>query len=525
MSTVRNHNDQPARVAPALWRASLVGFVIVVLALVPFSLQWRPANAMEVAFVVFALLSQALLIALPMLALAALTAYVERARPRGRAFRRVMLAGFAVVATAIAAVLLADMSIHAMYGFHINGFVLNLVSRRRAASRRWKRRAATWITVAASSFPSSLPFLAAWCGCSAAILLRRAARGSLAHALDRRTRAAMLLFDKGLYGYADLTGNGRILRASGLFPFYQPVTFRSAARRHRRRTRTAVDSRPCRSAAARLSETAARRGGARGQPPNILWLAVESMRWDLLTPTTMPRLWAVRVANLRFANHFSGGNRTRMGMFSMFYSLHGPYWSHVLDERRSPVLLDVLEQLGYDIEVYTSAKFSYPEFDRTIFVAVPADRRHEYSDDPIFWQRDVYNVDAIIKSLEQRDTRAPFMRFLFLESTHAPYQFPDADAIAKPYGSVANYALMNPEQDIALMWNRYVNAAHFIDSQIGRLIDHLDASGELDNTIVVVTGDHGEEFLEHGRWGHGSAFIDEQMRVPLVMRIPGRAHA
>jgi hypothetical protein len=237
----------------------------------------------------------------------------------------------------------------------------------------------------------------------------------------------------------------------------------------------------------------------------------------------MPRLWQFASQNLRFANHFSGGNRTRMGMFSMFYSLHGPYWSHVLDERRSPVLLDVLAQLGYDIEVYTSAKFSYPEFDRTIFVTVPADRRHEYSDDPIFWRRDVYNVDAIIASLQQRDTRAPFMRFLFMESTHAPYQFPDADAIAKPYGSVANYALMNPAQDIALMWNRYVNAAHFIDSQIGRLIDHLEASGELDNTIVVVTGDHGEEFLEHGRWGHGSAFIDEQLRVPLVMRIPGQS--
>ena len=81
---------------------------------------------------------------------------------------------------------------------------------------------------------------------------------------------------------------------------------------------------------------------------------------------------------------------------------------------------------------------------------------------------------------------------------------------------------MNPTHDIALMWNRYLNAAHFVDGQIGRLIDHLDAAGALQNTVVVVTGDHGEEFLEHGRWGHGSAFIDEQMRVPLVMRIPGQ---
>ena len=45
----------------------------------------------------------------------------------------------------------------------------------------------------------------------------------------------------------------------------------------------------------------------------------------------------------------------------------------------------------------------------------------------------------------------------------------------------------------------------------------------MQNTIVVVTGDHGEELLEHGRWGHGSAFVDEQIHVPLVMRIPGQS--
>jgi hypothetical protein len=42
----------------------------------------------------------------------------------------------------------------------------------------------------------------------------------------------------------------------------------------------------------------------------------------------------------------------------------------------------------------------------------------------------------------------------------------------------------------------------------------------LENTIVIITGDHGEEFMEKGRWGHNSEFTEEQMRVPLVLRIP-----
>jgi membrane-anchored protein YejM (alkaline phosphatase superfamily) len=40
---------------------------------------------------------------------------------------------------------------------------------------------------------------------------------------------------------------------------------------------------------------------------------------------------------------------------------------------------------------------------------------------------------------------------------------------------------------------------------------------------VVITGDHGEEFMEQGRWGHNSTFVDEQVRVPLVLWVPGRA--
>jgi membrane-anchored protein YejM (alkaline phosphatase superfamily) len=459
-------------------------------------------------------------ITLPLFAFAALTGYLERTSRLRPMFALVMCGLFAFISTIVSAILLADMKIHAMYGFHINGFVLNLVSTPGGLASLEASRA-TWITVGAL-------IVAIFAVIFVCLLWahRRQRRGP---ATRRRPRwmivcalLAIVLTDKGFYGYADLTGNGQVLRASGLFPFYQPVTFRSAARR------IGIEGAPP------LIQSVTQRGhlaypkrpidvtALASSPPNVLWLAVESMRWDLLTPTTMPRLWAFAADNLHFTRHYSGGNRTRMGMFTMFYSLHGPYWSHVLDARRAPVFFDVLDRLNYDVDVFTSAKFSYPEFDRTIFVNVPPQRRHEYSEDEVFWHRDAYNVDAIVESLEQRDASRPFMRFLFFESTHAPYQFPDADAIATPYGSVANYALMDPKHDIALMWNRYVNAAHFVDSQIGRLIDYLDSAGLLANTIVVVTGDHGEEFLEHGRWGHGSAFIDEQMRVPLVMRIPGQ---
>jgi len=506
------------RVAPLLWRAAWTGFAIVLGALASFARGWLPAGWLDAAFVALAWIDQGLMVSLPLFAVAALTGLLERKRPRSRAFVRTAVGAFAFVATVTAATLFADLRIHALYGFHINGFVVNLVATPGGIASL-EASSATWWTVAAglaATFVAIVVLLGVLQRRSRARPFRRTAMRTAVIAL-----IAIVLADKALYGYADLTGDGDTLRASGLFPFYQPLTYRSLAKR--------FGVTPAPPPIASLEQRGALNYprapielAPPPAPPNVLWLAVESLRADALSPTTMPRLWAFAADNLRFTRHFSGGNRTRMGMFTMFYSLHGPYWSHVLDARRGPVFVDVLNRLGYDVDVYTSAKFSYPEFDRTIFVDVPAERRHEYSEDEVFWHRDVHNVDAIIASLEQRDTAKPFMRFLFFESTHAPYQFPDADAIATPYGDVMNYAMMDPARDIALIRNRYVNAAHFVDSQIGRLIDWLDGAGLLANTIVVVTGDHGEELLEHGHWGHGSAFVDEQVHVPLVLRIPGQ---
>jgi len=71
--------------------------------------------------------------------------------------------------------------------------------------------------------------------------------------------------------------------------------------------------------------------------------------------------------------------------------------------------------------------------------------------------------------------------------------------------------------------NRYINAAHHIDFEVGRLLDYLEQNDMLDNTIVIFNGDHGEEFMEKGHWGHGHKEIipEEQVHVPMVLWIPG----
>lgn len=67
---------------------------------------------------------------------------------------------------------------------------------------------------------------------------------------------------------------------------------------------------------------------------------------------------------------------------------------------------------------------------------------------------------------------------------------------------------------IGALLNRYTNAAHWIDYQIGRVLDEIEAQGLLENTVVIVTDDHGEEFMEKGAWGHNSGFVEEQIHAP-----------
>jgi membrane-anchored protein YejM (alkaline phosphatase superfamily) len=262
---------------------------------------------------------------------------------------------------------------------------------------------------------------------------------------------------------------------------------------------------------------------AAGPRYDIVWLVSESWRADMLDPAIMPATCAFAAQALDFRHHFSGGNGTRMGMFSMFYGLYGSYWFPFLAENRAPVLLDVLRAGGWDIEAFTSARFTFPEIDETVFAGVPRERLHEGNPDLLGWENDRDNVGKLLAAIDSHPPGQPFFAFMFFESPHARYFFPPESVIAEPYLDEVNYATLDLERDMPLIKNRYINACHHLDSQFARVIEHLQQTGRLEHTIVILTGDHGEEFMETGRWGHHSDFSDAQTRTPLVLWIPGQA--
>jgi arylsulfatase A-like enzyme len=78
---------------------------------------------------------------------------------------------------------------------------------------------------------------------------------------------------------------------------------------------------------------------------------------------------------------------------------------------------------------------------------------------------------------------------------------------------------MRPKQD------EYDGAIAYLDSQVGWLLRELERRGQLENTLVIITSDHGEEFAEHGLIDHGNSLYRLSLWVPLVVWFPGQVPA
>lgn len=253
---------------------------------------------------------------------------------------------------------------------------------------------------------------------------------------------------------------------------------------------------------------------------NIVWLSCESLAARLYTPEIMPHTTEFAKRGVTFKRHYSGGNVTRQGMFSQFYGLPANYWHPFLAASRGPLLMDWLQEDGYTFDCFTSSKFSYPEFDRTIFISVPKENMLE-DYEGLSYERDQRNVKRLINAIEKRaDSGTPFFAFMFFESPHHPYSFPPEarlyDDCMDPFNAVSA-----TEKDGPAIFKRAANCAYHLDMRLKEVFDVLERKNLLDNTIVILAGDHGEEYFEKGYLGHSSKFNNEQTMTPLILYYPG----
>ena len=140
---------------------------------------------------------------------------------------------------------------------------------------------------------------------------------------------------------------------------------------------------------------------------------------------------------------------------------------------------------------------------------------------------------------------APFLLFLHTYDVHLPYDPPApfdtwfGEAYEGPVDGPASREILRRQRglggadaedapplapaDRERLVALYDGGIRYVDEQVGRLLEGLDALGLTARTTLVLYSDHGEEFLDHGSWIHSHTVFDELVRVPLIWRGPGVA--
>jgi hypothetical protein len=240
--------------------------------------------------------------------------------------------------------------------------------------------------------------------------------------------------------------------------------------------------------------------------PDIVEVLVESLRWDTMSPDVMPSLsrLAQRPGCTSAPRHYAGGHLTQYGTFSLLYGLGSYAFLPFMKEGRPSEPLAALRSSGYRLEGYDATGLLY----YTIAPVVPSQMNRYES----LLGRDSLVIQRMIESLSGRSS-APRFVFGFLYSTHGPYFYPP---------SFARFPTSGPDVDTRTgVVNRYHNAAGYVDALLARLVSVLAPRLADGSTVLVITGDHGDEFWEHGLLGHAAVqFHDERTRVPLVICFP-----
>jgi len=279
------------------------------------------------------------------------------------------------------------------------------------------------------------------------------------------------------------------------------------------------------------------KNGARGKP-NFVLISLDALRYDHLgcygypreTSPRMDRLaregikfeWAISQAPTTLPSHMST-------LTSLYPTVHGCRMGIRLPARRL-TLAEYLRDRGYSTAGcvdggYMRAWYGF-------------DQGFEIYDDR--YKGFASAVREVLHWIDIGKTKSPFFVLMHTYDIHSPYDPPEPyksmftdpdydgrfDPTSEELRRVRKRVDTNPsaghglrDEDVRFIIDRYDGGIRYVDEWIGKLVDGLDERGLLDNTWLVITADHGEEFTEHGVVLHGKLYLTVA-RVPLIVLPP-----
>ncbi len=276
-------------------------------------------------------------------------------------------------------------------------------------------------------------------------------------------------------------------------------------------------------------------------PTHVVVVSIDTLRPDRLgayghREDVSPTIDRLAREGVVFEEAIAASTWTLPSHAALFTSL----WPAMLDLGRfdapakvsdaATTLAEVLDDAGYRTFGATAGAFVGAEFgfDQGFDTFLPPQKRFEPA---------VERALAWIDDGREADADAPCFVFLHTYDVHnyvataddrRRFVAPSFRSFLATKRNLGKFLQRNDKQvcenmgdrDWVYATARYDAAVATADRTLGRFVDGLAERGMLDDTLLIVTSDHGEEFGEHGRSGHGYTVYDENVRVPLILRHP-----
>lgn len=278
--------------------------------------------------------------------------------------------------------------------------------------------------------------------------------------------------------------------------------------------------------------------GGCARTPNIVLISIDTLRADHLSAygygrPTSPALDALAAQGVRFEHAVAQASWTLPSMASVLTGLYPSEHGLIrADSKLSPqveTLAETLAECGYHSKGIVSHFF--------------VDRKHglaqgfDHWDESLIIGEDAVTSERLTKraigAIDQGEERQPFFLWVHYFDPHFSYVGHDGEidqsdgdprrefvsarsllaALAKWQGTGEAF----PAQVLAHVETLYDGEIEYTDRWIGRLLDRIRESRLKDSTVVIVVGDHGEYFLEKGRFFHGRDVYEPLVHVPLIM--------
>jgi len=279
---------------------------------------------------------------------------------------------------------------------------------------------------------------------------------------------------------------------------------------------------------------------------NIILITLDTTRADHLScygyhRKTSPGLDKIAQNGMQFLNAISPSPWTLPAHASLFTSLFPSQHGAISKAGKTVssgypltqsdvVLAKIVKNHGYKTAGFVGGPFLKSEFGFS-------QGFETYDDQWEGYDRRANKINSKVFNWIERNFSSPFFLFINYFDPHAPYDPPKSfnSPFKNSYRGEINFATFGPHQiklgeinplketDKMRAIDLYDSEILFMDQQVAELFQRLEDYELLDDSLVIITADHGESFGENDIWGHGGLPIESQVRIPLLIHFPAQA--